>query len=255
MLTGLRRQARRWRDDAGTLWAILRPQRRAGSHAAGLETFYRDQAPRYDEFRERLLPGRAELVAALPLDPGVVWVDIGGGTARNLLHAGARLATLSQVVVLDLTPSLLEVAQQRHRLQRWTNVSLVRADASQVPLPDRYADVVTFSYSLTMMPTWRQAIAEARRIIKPGGTLGVVDFYVADGRGPRHTRHRGWTRWFWPWWFGHRGVHLSPQHLPLLAETFAVSALDEGRAPVPYLPVGHVPVYRFIGRTASDRRD
>jgi S-adenosylmethionine-diacylgycerolhomoserine-N-methlytransferase len=254
MLTALAGRTSRWRRDAATLWAILRPHRRGLSHAATLEAFYRQQAPLYDDFRERLLPGRAELVAALPLTPGAVWVDLGGGTARNLLHAGPRLRTLAQAVVVDLTPSLLEVAHVRRRKEGWSNVSLVRADATQVPLPDRSADVVTFSYALTMMPQWEGALAEAQRILRPGGTLGVVDFYISEGRWPQRTRHGRWTRWFWPWWFGHRDVRLNPSHVPTLGAQFAVTSLTEGHAPVPYLPIGRVPVYRFVGRATDDHR-
>lgn len=252
-MNGLATRAGRWRRDASTLWAIVRPHRRGPSHAANLEAFYRHQAPLYDDFRERLLPGRAELVAALPLHPGGVWVDLGGGTARNLLHAGPRLRSLAQVVVVDLTPSLLEVAAVRRRKECWSNVSLVRADATKVPLPDHSADVVTFSYALTMMPDWDAALAEAQRVLRPGGVLGVVDFYVSCGDAPGLEHHSRWTRWFWPWWFGHRGVRLNPSHVPSLGATFDVTSLTEGRAPVPYLPLGRVPVYRFLGRARSPR--
>src|SRR5690606_34270542 len=103
-----------WRD-ARTLVHLVRPSRRHSGHADQLEDFYSDQADDYDGFRERLLPGRRELVQSLPLLPGATWIDLGGGTARTLAHAGPALAALAAVHVVDLTPSLLAVAERRCR--------------------------------------------------------------------------------------------------------------------------------------------
>src|ERR671911_700620 len=54
-----------------------------------------------------------------------------------------------------------------------------QADASTYQPATGPVDVVTFSYSLTMIPDWFAAIENALAMLKPGGTLGVVDFYVA----------------------------------------------------------------------------
>lgn len=235
------------RDDWRTLWALVRPQPTLGSHAASLQHFYQDQAGDYDRFRERLLTGREELIDALPLLPGATWVDIGGGTARNLLYAGARLAMLAHAIVVDLTPSLLAVARTRRQQEAWTNVTLIQGDATTLPLAAGCADVVTFSYSLTMIPEWEAALAEAARVLRPGGVIGLTDFYVSTARPSSLTHHGVLTRAFWPRWFGQRHVRLNPAHLPYLVDTFTPVRIDEGRAPVPYLPIGRVPVYRFIG--------
>jgi S-adenosylmethionine-diacylgycerolhomoserine-N-methlytransferase len=228
-----------WRD-LRTLSQLARPARRRGPHADRLEDFYRGQARDYDAFRQRLLPGRQELIGSLPLAPSAVWIDLGGGTAHNLLHAGPALAALHHVYVVDLTPSLLAIARQRCRDQAWSNVTLIEGDATDVRLPAGCADVVTCSYSLTMIPEWRAAVSEAWRLLTPGGTFGAVDFYV----GPRHSQV---TRSIWPWWFAHSHVHLSPDHVPFLQRRFATSSLHEDRTRLPYVPVGRVPYYRFTG--------
>jgi len=228
-----------WRD-ARTLAHLVRPSRRHAAHADRLEDFYRGQADDYDGFRERLLPGRRELVQSLPLRPGATWIDLGGGTARNLDHAGPALAGLDAVHVVDLTPSLLAIAERRCRTRGWSNVHLINGDATATGLPSGVADVVTCSYALTMIPDWRAAIEEARRLLKPGGTFGAVDFYVAPSHPPL-TRH------VWPWWFRHSHVMLNPDHLPYLQERFMTTALVERRTPLPYVPVGQVPYYRFTG--------
>lgn len=228
-----------WRD-AHTIAQMVRPRRRSVNHRSRLETFYARQARDYDRFRERLLPGRRALVEDLPLHPGAVWIDLGGGTAHNLTHAGDRLAALARVYVVDLTPSLLEVARHRCRSAGWTNVAIVEGDATAVTLPTEVADIVTCSYSLTMIPDWRVAISEAFRLLKPGGTFGAVDFHVS----PAHSRL---TRHFWPWWFAHSHVRLDSDHLPTLKRWFTPRSVIEDRTALPYLPIGRVPYYRFLG--------
>ena len=112
-----------------------------------------------------------------------------------------------------------------------------------------FADVVTFSYSLTMIPDWFAAIDNALAMLRPGGTIGVTDFFVArkfpaEGR----ARHRWFTRTFWPAWFGSDNVFLSPDHVPYLQRRFETVRLEEHRAKVPYMPLIRVPYYTFVGK-------
>lgn len=229
-----------WRD-VHTIAQLVRPTRRRSDHKDQLESFYVRQAQDYDRFRERLLRGRQALIEDLPLRPGAVWIDLGGGTAYNLTHAGARLTTLNRVYVIDLTPSLLDIARCRCRVSGWTNVNIIEGDATAVTLPTGIADVVTCSYSLTMIPDWRLAVSEAFRLLKPGGTFGAVDFHVS----PQHPRI---TRRFWPWWFAHSHVRLDADHLPTLRRWFTTTSVIEDRTALPYVPLGRVPFYRFLGR-------
>lgn len=86
-------------------------------------------------------------------------------------------------------------------------------------------------------------------MLRPGGTLGVVDFYVSSADpGPGLVRHGPFTRRFWPRWFAHDGVRLSPAPLAYLRALVPDHRLYERRAPVPYLPGLRVPYYIFVGR-------
>lgn len=233
--------------DAPILLRLIRGQPRRGTLAERLQAFYGPQAEHYDAFRERLLHGRAELLAWLAPAPGERLVELGAGTGRNLELLGDRVGTLGQVDLVDLCPALLE--QARRRARRYPNVRVIEADAVTYR-PEEPVDRVCFSYSLTMIPDWRAALANAMSMLRPGGVLGVVDFYVsAPDPAPGLARHGAFTRWFWPRWFGHDGVHPSPDHLPTLRGLVADHWLVEGRAPVPYLPGLRVPYYLFLGRT------
>lgn len=225
---------------------------RGGTHAERLESFYGSQAEGYDDFRRRLLKGREGLYRSIQPGPNAVWVDMGGGTGANLEHLAPRMGSLRRAYVVDLSKSLLGVARRRAQQRGWNNVSIVEADATTFTPDEGQADVVTFSYSLTMIPDWFRAVENARRILKPGGTIGVVDFYVARKYPDRDCRTHPWaTRAFWPVWFASDNVFLSPDHLPYLRAHFLQSMLAERRAKVPYLPLVRAPYYQFIGRKAA----
>ncbi len=176
-------------------------------------------------------------------------MDLGGGTGANLQCLDDRIHRLHKVYVVDLSTSLLEVARRRAEALRWHNVEVVRGDATTFRPPEGEVDVVTFSYALTMIPEWYAAVANAEAMLKPGGTIGVVDFYVARKHPSSGlARHRWITRAFWPLWFSIDNVFLSCDHLPFLRCRFDTISLHEGRSKVPYVPLGRVPFYVFLGR-------
>ena len=80
-----------------------------------------------------------------------------------------RIGKLNKVYVLDLSHSLLEVAKKRIATRGWSNVETIEADATTFQPAGGQVDVVTFSYSLTMIPDWFGAIENALAMLKPGG--------------------------------------------------------------------------------------
>jgi S-adenosylmethionine-diacylgycerolhomoserine-N-methlytransferase len=220
-----------------TLWQLFRGMPGGSDHARRLEAFYGPQAGDYDRFRERLLPGRAELLDWLMPAPGSRIVELGAGTGRNPVFLGPRLTALAQVTLVDLCPSLLAEARRR-----WTgigNVTVVEGDACTWQ-PDTSADAVYFSYALTMIPDWRAAMANAIAMLRPGGRLAVVDFTVS----PDQSRV---VSAFWHTWFGHDGVRLDADHVAALRQLLPRHTLREHRTRVPYLPRLTVPYYLFLG--------
>jgi S-adenosylmethionine-diacylgycerolhomoserine-N-methlytransferase len=265
-------------SDLRILYHLALKPVRGKDHAARMENFYAGQAEAYDDFRKRLLKGRQELWNLIQPPEGGSWIDMGGGTGGNLEYfsdvgwdkaaaaagppadpqtggpalasqAGPTLQTLRKVYVLDLSHSLLEVAKKRIAAKGWTNVETVEADATTFRPSDGPVDVVTFSYSLTMIPDWFAAIENALAILKPGGQIGVVDFYVSRKFPQDGQKKHGWsTRSFWPTWFAMDNVFPSPDHVPFLHRHFDMLHFEEHRAKVPYIPFSRVPYYLFVGR-------
>lgn len=239
------------RADFAVVQRMLRGMPRAASHAEALSAFYAPQAEHYDRFRERLLCGRAELIERLPLPDRAHVVELGGGTGRNAEFFGVKLARVETLTIVDVCVPLL--AQARARARRLPQLRVVEADATTYE-PDKPVDAVYFSYALTMIPDWRAAIANAIAMLKPGGALGVVDFYVSGQRAEAgFARHGALTRAFWPAWFRHDGVRVSAAHFPELRRCLPDHACIEARANVPYLPFGRVPYYVFVGRKPALR--
>lgn len=227
---------------------VLRPVR-GKSHAERMENFYSGQADAYDDFRKRLLHGREELYRQIELPNQGIWVDLGGGTGSNLEFIKDRVPQLRRAYVVDLATSLLEVARKRFDNHGWQHVDAIEADATTWQPPEGHADVVTFSYSLTMIPDWFAAIENALRMLKPGGVIGVVDFYVSRKHASGDsTRHSWFTRSFWPVWFAGDNVFPSADHLPFLRSHFEQTWCKESRSKVPYVPLIRTPYYQFIGR-------
>ncbi len=234
--------------DLKVLYHLVKPTE-GDTHQERLENFYRGQATGYDRFRQRLLSGREQLYRSLTEYDGKQWVDLGGGTGVNFEAIGDRLSQFGKIYIVDLCPSLLEVARERKADRGWTNVEVIEADVTQFLPPEGAADIVTFSYSLTMIPDWFAAIEQAYKIIKPGGIVGVVDFYVSRKHPPDGWQKNSFfDRTFWPILFASDNVFLSPDRVHFLHHYFQPISFTENMARIPFLPGLKVPYYTFIGQ-------
>ncbi|MCL2349714.1 MAG: class I SAM-dependent methyltransferase [Planctomycetaceae bacterium] len=229
---------------------------RGKDHATRMENFYGGQAADYDDFRKRLLRGREELWSRLGvndggINDGEVWLDMGGGTGSNLEYFGENIKRLKKVYVVDLAGSLLKMAEKRARDRGWNNVAVAEADATKFVPEERQVDVITFSYSLTMIPDWFAAIQHAETLLRPGGRIGVVDFYVSRKHPEEGFQKHGWpTRAFWPNWFAADNVFPSPDHVPFLHRMFEPVVFEEYKTRIPWFPVPFfkMPYYVFVGK-------
>jgi S-adenosylmethionine-diacylgycerolhomoserine-N-methlytransferase len=232
--------------------ALLRGFPEGGNHQQRLERFYGPQVEAYDRTRERLLPGRADVMGALALrlpDQATV-VDLGGGTGSHLEHLGEAHQRLARLHLVDLCGPLLEQARQRGERQGWRHLRTHHADATTWR-PSAPVDAVICSFSLTMIPAWWRAVDHAVTMLRPGGFLAVVDFTVSGAHPEAGLAVRpAWMRMLWPTWFAHDGVRLSPDHLPYLRGRLQQDWLVEGLHRLPWMPL-RVPWYGWIGRTGT----
>jgi S-adenosylmethionine-diacylgycerolhomoserine-N-methlytransferase len=235
--------------DLKSVWLLLVTPGAGENQQARLNQFYEHQANGYDQFRRRLLHGRQQLIDRIPVSRDAVWIDLGCGTAENLERFGDRIHQFSHIHLVDLCQPLLKVAKDRcAQLAIKAPISIHEADVTQFELPAESVDLVTFSYSLSMIPDWFMAIENAYRLLRPGGVIAVVDFFVSRKHVSDHMIQHNWlTRTGWPIWFAWDNVYLEPDRLAFLHKRFQPMELHQLRGGLPFVPIAKVPYYLFIG--------
>ena len=148
--------------------------------AAHVERVFSSVAPRYDLMNDVLSGGLHRLWKAFTIRqagvrPGMRVLDVAAGTG-DLGRAFARAAGPEGLVVLtDINAQMLTAGRDR-LLDEGRIVPAVRCDAERLPFPDRTFDVVSVGFGLRNMTHKEQALAQMRRVLKPGGRLLVLEF-------------------------------------------------------------------------------
>jgi S-adenosylmethionine-diacylgycerolhomoserine-N-methlytransferase len=149
-------------------------------HAELMDAVYRHQRHVYDATRRFYLLGRDGLIVDLAPPEGENVLEIGCGTGRNLAHA-ARLYPRAHFFGIDISEQMLASARSRiERDMTGDQIQVARADAAEFD-PHRLFGVdrferLFFSYTLSMIPRWREALELAATLLAQGGSLHVVDF-------------------------------------------------------------------------------
>ncbi|KAK8170726.1 betaine lipid synthase [Phyllosticta citribraziliensis] len=249
-----------------------------------LESFYQAQASVYDATRARLLSGRDDMLALVAaqlkykVDAGIlpgkpIWID----QMAKFLDVPEFFRS---VYVVDLSPSLCEIARNRFARLGWKNVKVVCQDARSfrvedhevVPSDERSlvrvnsgeyaadgrkktlgAELVTISYALSMIPEYYSAIDSISSQLSPNGIVGVIDFYVQSRVefqsrnyvGGVIDRHCMWlSRVFWRTWFEIDRVNLEPARRDYLEYKFGTILNINARN---HLLGVRIPYYVWIG--------
>jgi S-adenosylmethionine-diacylgycerolhomoserine-N-methlytransferase len=134
----------------------------------------------YDATRLYYLLGRDRMIAKLRPANGANVLEIGCGTARNLVHA-ARLYPNAHFFGIDVSTEMLTSAIAAiSRTGLVGRIKVAHGDATAAHPQKLFAvasfDHVIISYSLSMIPGWRHVLKAARDNLKSGGRLHVVDF-------------------------------------------------------------------------------
>lgn len=162
------------------------------AQAALMNRTYRRQRLIYDATRKYFLLGRDQLIAGLAPPAGASVLEIACGTGRNL-DVIARRYPGRRLYGLDISAEMLRTA----RAKLGPKAQLAEADACSFAAPGLFGmpqfDRIVLSYSLSMIPDWQAALANAADHLAPGGELHIVDFGPQD-RLPAWFR-TGLARW------------------------------------------------------------
>ena len=117
-----------------------------------------------------------QVLDALRLRPGLNVVDFGSGPGYFTLPIAQRVGPGGTVFALDVEPAMLEALEQRAQAAAVSNIAAILTDAQSIPLPDETADRALLSLVLHEVPDRSPLLAEVRRLLKPQGTLVVVEW-------------------------------------------------------------------------------
>ena len=174
----------------------------AADQAVAMDRMYRLTRHVYDVTRAYSLLGRDRMLAKVVTTPGTSTLEVGCGTARNLIKL-ARRPEPGLLCGLDASQEMLDTAaasiaragvpaagHERIRLRQGLAEQL---DARAMFGRDEPFDTIFFSYCLSMVPTWPGAIEAALANLKTGGHLVIVDFW--DQRDLHPVFAAGLKRW------------------------------------------------------------
>jgi S-adenosylmethionine-diacylgycerolhomoserine-N-methlytransferase len=145
-------------------------------HRQNMTAYYRIHSHFYDATRWAFLYGRRRLVDTLEIVPGERVIEIGCGTGANFAAIQSKLGNKGELIGIDCSSPMLRKAAERVRKNGWTNVRLVDLEYGKENVTRGKADVILFSYSLSMITDWELALACAHSELWPGGRIGVLDF-------------------------------------------------------------------------------
>jgi S-adenosylmethionine-diacylgycerolhomoserine-N-methlytransferase len=166
-----------------------------------MDKVYRHQRHIYDLTRKYYLLGRDRLIKELDARPGETIVEIGCGTARNLICI-AKTYPDTKLYGLDASAAMLRTAEEAiERAGLSHRVVLAHALAENLKPGlfglERPFDHAIFSYSLSMIPDWRGAARQAAQSVRPAGFIHVVDFGDLKTLWPVANKAlRAWLRLF-----------------------------------------------------------
>jgi ubiquinone/menaquinone biosynthesis C-methylase UbiE len=116
------------------------------------------------------------LLRGAEVAPGMKVLDLASGTGEPALSLARAVGPQGRVVATDLVPQMLEAARQNAAAQGLDNLEFRMADAEALPFSDAEFDCVTCRFGIMFFPDIPKAMAEIRRVLKPGGRVCFAVF-------------------------------------------------------------------------------
>lgn len=120
------------------------------------------------------------IVGFARIRPGIKVLDLGCGTGHPAFLAAAAVGREGQVVGVDLAENMVESANKKAKSRGLSQMTFQAADVTQLKLESDSFDAVISRFCFMFVPEIEKALAEAARVLKPGGYLSLAVWSAAD---------------------------------------------------------------------------